>query len=76
MDKNKIINELLTPVEICDIKLACVKMFVDTSSRLDMKDDLRILKKAELVWDFVTETIVKDRKELPQGSSDIKRTSK
>ncbi len=67
-EKNKLLNEILTPVEIVDIRLACVKMFVDTASKLDMKDELRITQKAKLAWDFVTETIVKDRKELPKGS--------
>lgn len=63
MLKNK-----LTPIEICDIKVACVKMFVDTASRLDIKDDIRILQKAKLVFDFVMETTDEDCMELPKGS--------
>lgn len=69
LSKNEMINKLLTPKEVCDIKLSCVKMFVDTASKLDMKDDIRVLKKAELVWDFVVETLVKDYKELPAKGS-------
>lgn len=68
MHKNEIIKKLLTPIEICSIRRECVKMFVDTASKLDMKSDVVITQKAKLAWDFIIETIVEDYKELPKGS--------